>query len=414
MTSTSAPRCSRFDLDLRGRPSDDVDTYARYSFSNDEQTSPAEQGSPDPWFVQTTRANAISAGISDRVTPALFGSVDAAGQWSDGTDIDSTGNSLDGRLEYTWTLTRGELVLNYGLGYSQRDQESRVAVGQVIGERIVLAGTTRVSLSRPLVVPGSVTVSNVDRTQTYVEGVDYLLTVVGLTTQIERTVGSNILDRQEVLVDYSFDTGGTYKIDELRNTASLTWNFGNLVSTWVRYYDSSPDLVDGAPTFELNPVTTWTYGTRADVPLPGFSGQWLVGGYAEYEDRQEVIAPGTRSLYELYTQFPLPLLPNGGLRVGARQGSVRYDLEPLQDMDQRSYDLRLWTVLRHGLQLTLEGTHQTDTGPQTDRTYNYVSARAVWQIRRVTLLGELRHTFESQYLIDDERTVARVGLRRDF
>jgi len=403
-----------FDLNLRGRPSDELQTYARYRTQNDEFTSPAEPGSADPELEQTTRTRAASGGLTFRGGEGLAGSIDVSAAWSDGTDVDSTGNSLEGRLDYERTLPVGRLAVNYGLAIAERSQDSRLPFGQVVGERIVLAGTARVPLSRPLVQPGSVVVSNVDRTQTYVENLDYVLTLIGQTTEIQRTVGSNILDGQEVLVDYRFDTGGTYKIDDIRNTANLSWNFGSRLSVWVNYYDTSPQLISGTPTFELNPTTNWSYGTSVNLPVPGTGGQWLVGGSASYTDTQQVVAPGTSSSFDLYTEFPLPWRYGAGLHLGMRRTRARYDLEPEADLDTTAYDLRLWALMPGNVQVSLDGTHQSDTGPQSDRTYDFVSAHASWQYRRVSVRGEVRYNLDSQHGTEDERTVASIGLRRDF
>jgi len=93
-----------------------------------------------------------------------------------------------------------------------------------------------------------------------------VVSVVGLQTRLQRLVGGNLLDGQDVLVDYAFDVGGTFALKQTDQTLNVDWSLGNTLSLYFRYLDSAPRLASGAPTTPLNAVQSMLYGLRADGP----------------------------------------------------------------------------------------------------------------------------------------------------
>jgi hypothetical protein len=395
-------RGARFGLNLTGNHSEALQTHARYDFISRDEGSGA------------TTSNTLNGGFTYQAAKGLDASLNARGETNDGPEVSAKLAGLDGLATYRHALPVGELTFTYGVAYSVRDQSARADQAHVVGERIVLTGTTPVPLARPQVLATTVVVSNVDRTQSFAPGTDYVLSVVGLTTRIERVVGGNITDGQELLVDYDYATGGTYAVNELDNSLSVNWGLKNFVNVYARYFDSSPRLASGTPTFELNPATSTIIGTRVDVPLKFISPDWLVGGNAEREDRSETISPYSRSSYEVYVQAPLPLVPSGSIRVGARQATMDYDLSPDQSVDQRSYDVRMWTRLRYGVDLSLEATQDHDTGALTDRKRTFAVARAQWRVRAFLATLEVSSTREEQGPVATNRTAGQFVIRRNF
>jgi hypothetical protein len=280
---------------------------------------------------------------------------------------------------------------------------------------VTLSGTNWVTLQNPRVVTGTVVVSNVQRTQTYVEGLDYALDQLGLDTRIQRLIDGNILDRQEVLLDYEFDAGGTYAITEFDNAVDLTWSLKRYFSIYARYIDSSPSLVSGRPTSPLNPGTSRIYGVRADVPVELLTEEVTLGGMAEREDRREVISPYQRNTLEAYVDSPLPLIARGGIRVSARQQNTAYDLTPEQDLNSTTYNLKLWTRIRNGPGLSIEATRTRDTGPLLPtRQYTIASVKGLWRLRRFRMSLDVSRTRESQGTTQTLHTRGEIILRRDF
>jgi hypothetical protein len=227
-------------------------------------------------------------------------------------------------------------------------------------------------------------------------------------------VGGAIVDGQEVLVDYQFDTGGTYVLDELVNSAELRWSYQNYVSLYTRWFDSAPTLVSGTPTFVINPVTSTLYGVRADIPFRWLEEDLAVGGFAEWEDRRETISPYKRSTLNAYAQATLPLVVRGGLRIGLNQQNTEYDYTPDLDVDSRTYNLRLWARI-NGFDLSLDSTRTRDTGsPRVEREYTNTILRAAWRVRRLLLTLEAARTKETQLQVERTQTRGQFIVRRDF
>jgi hypothetical protein len=218
-----------------------------------------------------------------------------------------------------------------------------------------------------------------------------------------------------VLIDYQYDTGGTYALSDFVNNFDLSWNLKNYFSVYARYFDSSPSLISGMPTAPLNPIQSTIFGSRADVPLEWDWVELKLGGYAEWEDRRELISPYQRSTFEAYVESSIPFITRGGIRVGARQQDTTYALTPLQDVDSTTYNLRFWSRFRNGIALSLDATRTSDRGaPQVTRDYMMMSAKALWRIRRFLLTFDLSRTRETQGDRQSTHTVGEVRLRRDF
>lgn len=398
----------RFDVNLRARPNEALQTRARYQFDGQDQNT--QSGSD-----QTTRINILDAGVTYQANPNLSATLDAIATFTRSTPYTANQTGSSGSVNYRHALPLGEIGASYSFNYLRRDQNATESMAQMIGERITLSGTTWVNLRRPQIILSTVVVSNLTRTQTYAEGRDYALQVIGLATQIQRLVGGAIVDGQEVLVDYDYDTGGTYALRELDNSVELRWNYQNFFSVYARYFDAAPHVISGTPTSPLNPTTSSIYGTRADVPFNLLAQQATVGGFAEWEDRREAIAPYRRTTFNGYAETTLPMIARGGIRLGVQQQNTRYDFTPDQNVDEITYNLRLWARFRNGLDLSLDATRTRDTGsPQVTREYTNAVAKASWRVRRFLLTAYLARTKESQGATEQTHTRAQIDLRRDF
>jgi hypothetical protein len=277
-----------------------------------------------------------------------------------------------------------------------------------------LAGTTQVPLLQELIAIGTVVVSNLTRTQVFVEGRDYVLTLIGLKLRIQRVIGGNILDGQEVLTDYAYSNGGTYAISQLDNSVNLNWGLKNYLGLFVRYLDSAPTLNSGTPTSPLNPAKSTLYGSRAELPLSLLSQEFLIGGRAEREIRREVISPYKRSSLDTYAQVDLPFVRSGNIRIGARQMQVDYDLSPLQGVKLKAYDMRLWSRVGWGIDLSAEASRYRDTGTPVARDGASATFKAQWRRRKLLWTFDLTRVRDAQGTAERTRTYAQVILRRDF
>lgn len=392
----------RFGLDLRGRHSEDLQTFGRYN------NNISKQGDQD------MNLNSASAGFNIRINPALSGALAARGESNKTTQLSSTLYGIDGSAQYRRALPVGEAIAGYSVAYSQRDQQAAAPETRVIGEHVTLTGTTLASLGNDQIVAATLVVSNLTRTQTFVEGRDYVLSQLGLRLRIQRVIGGNILDGQEVLLDYAFATGGTYAASQLDNTFNLSWALKSYLSVFARYLDSAPHLLSGTPTSPLNPAKSTLYGTRAEYPLSLLSQEILLGGLAEREVRRETISPYKRSSFDAFVQMELPLVQSGSIRFGTRHLQVDYDLSPAQGVKLVGYDMRLWTRLGYGFDLSAEATRERDTGTPEARERTLVSAKARWRRRKLSLTFDLTRVRDAQGAAERTRTYGQVVLRRDF
>lgn len=391
-----------FGLDLRGRQSDDLQTYGRYNFNTSKQD------------VQETTANSASAGLSYRLTPELSGTLAARGDNTQTSQLSSTLYGIDGSAQYRRTLPLGEATAGYSFAYSQREQQATALQANVIGERVTLTGTTLVPLLQEQIAAGTVIVGNLTRTQIFVEGLDYVLSTLGLRLRIQRVLGGNILDGQEVLADYAYATGGTYATSQLDNTINLSWALKSYLGVFLRYADSARKLESGLPTSPLNPGRSILYGSRVELPLSLPWQEFVIGGRAEREDRREVISPYERASLEAYAQTELPFVRNGNIRIGRRQMQVDYEYNPAQGVKLAAYDLRLWSRVGYGIDLSAEASRERDTGTPVARERSSASVKAQWRKRKLLLTFDLTRVRDAQGAAERTRTYGQIILRRDF
>jgi hypothetical protein len=282
----------------------------------------------------------------------------------------------------------------------------------VIGERLTLVGTSFTALAHQHVGVGSLIVSNATRTQTFVEGRDYALTLVGVETRLQRLIGGAILDGQDLLIDYAYDVGGTYAYTQADQNLNLNWALLNYFNTYYRYLDSQPRLNSGTPSYPLNVVRSGMYGARADVPLR-LRMEMLVGGSLERENRRETIAPFRRQAQELYIQTEDPFLGTGNFRVSTRRTRVDYETST-QNVNLKGYDLRYWTRLRMGIDLSANLSYENDTGGVVQRQRTITTAKAQWIYRKLNLSFDLGRTVETQGEFKRSRALVQFTARRDF
>lgn len=319
--------------------------------------------------------------------------------------------SLNGAANYSTDFEGGILNAGYSLAVNQRDQQAASATAAVIGEAVVLAGIQYVNLGHAYVVPGSVVVSNITRTQVYVENVDYQVTVVGTQTRIQRLVAGLILDGESVLIDYRYDTGGTYSYRQTDQTAMVGWTYGRYFNAYVRLQESQPELTSGNPTIPFNTVHDVLWAVRTELPMKDWG--WFVGGSFEQESRDETIAPFVRTSTEAYLQNDDPLPGFGSLRVGTRRNKVVY-ANGFQNLDLIAYDLRYGFRPAFGWDLSFNGTYERDQGGLLPRTRLDGAFNAQWRERKLTMTLSFVRSRETQGSMQRARSLLQLLLRRDF
>jgi hypothetical protein len=387
-------------LDLRARHSDQLHSFGFYNYGH------SSQGDLD------AVTQAASAGLSYWPLPGLEGSLGLRGESSDTRQFAARSRGIDASVRYERPLPLGTAQLSYGVRYDSRGQQAVTPQASVIGERVTLSGAAQVALARPYVVAGTAVVTNAGRTQTFVSGLDYVLTAVGTETRLQRLIGGNILDGEQLLVDYAYDVGGTYAYSQLDQTLNFNWNPTRHVSTYLRYFTSAPRLASGSPSFPLNEVQSITSGLRADLPLQ-FGLPVSLGGGVEVETRKEMVSPYRRLAEDFYIQSEEPLFGLGYLRASTRRSRIEYSIAA-QNSDLRGSELRFWSRQWFGMDLTAAVNAERDEAGALPRRRVDASIGLQWQKRRFSLSSSLVRTHETQSGIERDRTTFQFLARREL
>lgn len=393
-------RDRRFMLDLRARHSDKIHSYAFYNYGH------SSQGDLD------SVTHAASAGLNYWPATGLETNFAVRGDGNATRQFTVRSHGLDGSIRYEQPMPVGIAQASYGIRYDSRGQQALTPQTSVLGERITLSGVAYVALARPYVIAGSPTVSNAGRTQIFVAGVDYVLTVVGTETRLQRLIGGRILDGEQVLADYAYDVGGTYAYSQADQTLSLNWSISRNFNAYFRYFTSAPRLASGSPSFPLNEVRSSTSGLRADLPFnPGLPV--TVGGGIEYETRHETVSPYRRTAEDLYLQTDEPLFGLANVRASLRRSRIDYAVAA-QNSNLTGYELRFWARQWFGISLTAALNGERENGGLIPRQRVDGSIGLQWQERKFTLSSSLVVTHESQSGVERDRTTFQFLAKRDF
>ena len=322
--------------------------------------------------------------------------------------VDSSLIGLKYNYSYKMPVVNGNVKFNFNSQYDIRDQITDVEFADVYGESIVLEGIALVNLSRNYIDRLSIDVSNESRTQLYVEDIDYRITVVGVQTRIERLIGGNILDGQTVLVDYSYETGGTFAYDMATNNISVDWSILKSYDFYMRYTDTNIDLQEGTPTITLNSVKSVTAGVRVSKSL--LNGVKF-GGDVFQENREEDISPFIKQNIEAYVEMPLPQLTN--VRISTRH--VIQDNE-YSDEDVDSEDLTVRIKTRPWLRgsMSWESSYKNDVGGTQPRLMLRHRLRMLWKIRQLAVGASINYRKEQLGNNRSDRWDAEITASRKF
>ena len=353
----------------------------------------------------------IDAGLNHHTNTMNTG-VSLQGEDNETTKVDSTLSGLKFQYAYKKPLTIGEFKFNFNSVYDVRDQVSNVAfnLAEVFGESHILDGITLVTLGRDDIVKNSIVVSNESRTQIFVEDVDYRITVLGVKTRIERLIGGSILNGQVVLVDYSYNTGGTFAYDMAINNMNINWAISNSYDVYLRYSDTDINLQEGSPSIALNSVTSFTAGISVNKSL---NNGIQIGGELYQENRKEDINPYLKQNIDAFVELPLPQLTS--LRLSARRSIQDYD-EPGDDNDNDTKDLTIRIKSRPWLRgnMSWESSYKSDITGMNKRLMLRHRLRLSWKLRQLALSASINFQKEQQELNIQESWDARFTASRKF
>lgn len=386
----------RISPDLRWQHNEKTDSFYRLNYVDSKDNG------------ITTRNRSAAIGVNQRPNDVFSRSVDMRVEENQTTGFMYSAQSVGGIVKYVRKLDRGEMRLSYAARYDRRDQQAALSQIPVTGEQITLTGTTGVALSRDYVVTSTIVVSNLSRTQTYSSTTDYRIVVLGARTEIERRASGSILDGQQVLVDYEYQTGGSLDYSMLSQNAQASWTLDKYYNFYARLNTTSSTVNSGTSTLPLNSGSNWSTGARADLPL---KNDYRIGGEIVYEDYQQNLSPYIRDSVEGYLEMPLPYLST--LRLSTRQ--VRVDnISSSEDVDLRGIMLRIRSHPWYRTNLTIELNMEEDTGGSLQRKHTSAATTLSWRIRRLLLGAEARTSRELQGTFERDRTLIRFYLTREI
>ncbi|MDH3274986.1 MAG: MipA/OmpV family protein [Gammaproteobacteria bacterium] len=331
--------------------------------------------------VERTQSWSRSDGLSAGFRRSLRGGFSVAGSGNlsrseaPGFNTDATGANIS--LAYRRALSIGTFSATARLGRRATDQESTESTVTIFDEAVFLEGTNTPALSQDFVVPGTVTVTNEAKTQTYVEGLDYRLFVIGGATNIERLVSGNITDGQTVLVSYDFLTAGTVEYDSLTQRVSLSLATLKYATFYIGYSDLDNEISGGSAVTPLNDSTAYEFGARVDYPL---SQRWSVGGDYRFSDLDSDITSSVRNQFDVYAS--VRLLSATKLRLGMQRSRVDNANSP-EDTNRTGFTVGVTSRLPGGLLLTYSGRYSEDDGGSIFREELRHGLRLDWGYRRV-------------------------------
>ncbi|NMG45500.1 hypothetical protein GPA22_17440 [Aromatoleum toluvorans] len=387
-------------LDLRMKHSDALTSFGTAHYSNND--------------------NGDRAAVTQSASSGIAWSPDKELELSAGGRIETqqagpfsvSDRGVDAMVRRQQALPLGTLTASYRVRHDQRSQRAQASDARAIGERTILGGTSPSALSQARVVAGSVVVSNLTRSQVYVENIDYTLTTVGQTTRLQRLIGGSILDGEDVLVDYAYDLGGTFASAETDQTFNLGWSLSQRLSLYLRESRSTVEVLSGTPTFALGDSRSRLYGLRTDLPFSAAGVPLSAGATVEHERIVDPISPLVRNAADLYLQTEEPLFDLGNVGVTLHRMTMDY-ASSAQDMDLRGYGLR-FSARWMGVDVSAVRNFECDRGGPTVRCRVDNAINAQWRERKLAMNARLAHGRETQAGFERSHTLFQISLRRDL
>lgn len=391
-------RDMRWLADLRARHSEQLSSFVSSNYSTSQQ---GELGS--------TNHN-MTGGLTYQYNKQLATNVGLLYERTSATQFNLQNSAFDFGLKYQPEFAGGNTSLNYSVRYEQHAQTSLVSSTSIIGEKKTLSGLGVLVLDRTYVIANSVVVSDSAHSQTFLEGRDYILTVVGNETRIQRVAGGNIFDGQDVLVDYRYDIGGSYGYSQLAHTASMAYSLTRYTSLNMRLLHVAPELSWGTPAYTLNHVDSTVVGLRTDYPF-NVNYNASIGLNVEGENRRETVLASRSFSYDAYIQSDDPW-GTGNMRLTTRQNKISY-ANATTNVDLRGLGAHYWTRIR-GVDISSELTWERDTGGPELRRRFVASAKAQWRLRLFSLSFNLSTFHEESGPFSRSTKAMSLNLRRDL
>lgn len=350
----------------------------------------------------------LELGASEQLTARTFARAAVAHSAVDQTGFTRDRSSVRGSAEYSRETGFGAFGVSGSARAERNDQESTADEIDVFDEPVILIGTTPVDLRNEFVVPGSVLVRNADKTQTYLEGLDYRLIVTGSVTSIQRLVNSGITDGETVLVDYSYATSGTAKFDTFGSGIAFNADFLRTFRAHVRYNWQDSRVREGELTNPLNDGEVLEFGI-------GSSNQFLDGWTldAQYRHLQQDLETSPFVSDQLDISVTTSLGGTLSVTLGGGMSEIDYE-NSSEDVSQVTYRVGIRGLVFRRSYFAYDAFLLDDTGGSLARKQIRHRLHFKWSYRQMRF--DLRATISDDELGASERnnTTVTAQLTRVF
>lgn len=342
----------------------------------------------------------LELGAADQLTERTFARASLGHSAVDQTGFRSDRNSLKGAAEHSRQTGFGAVGISGSLRAEHTDQESTADEIAVFDEPLRLFGTTPVDLRNEFVVPGSVIVRNADKTQTYVEGLDYRLVVTGSVTSVQRLVNSSITDGETVLVDYRYSTSGTAEFDTVGAGIALSADFLQTFRAYARYEIQDTNVREGELTNPLNDGDIVEFGI-------GTTNQFLDGWTldAQYRHLRQDLETSPFVSDQLDVSVVTSLGGTLVLTLAAGLNETDYE-NSIEDVSQVTFRVGLRGRILRRSYLSYDAFLLDDTGGSLPRKQFRHRLNYQWSYRQMRF--DLRATISDDELGATERNNATV------
>jgi hypothetical protein len=353
------------------------------------------------------------AGFRQKVYDSLniTGRVDYSDNKFEGGSQSTEGGFLE--FDYKKETPIGLYVSTLLLGLEDTKQTTANGVRPILNEPVTLTGITFVKLSQPGVVSGTLVVTSVDHTKTYIVGVDYTVQTLGAFTEIARLLPTtNITDGQTVLASYSVAAS----LNDTYTTDTLNWNNRiNLkaipVALYVNYHLHDQHLTSGQDPHNLD---------RIHDLLGGAELNWhdlLVA--LEYEKVDQILSPPStaqrvRASYRRQFTRDFEGSIGGNFETLKYQDAAQFDLQNGKDfMNTLGGFLNLTYKIRANSLLRFRSEYIQTKGQQdTDLFRNSLSWE--WSYEKLDFSVEGRYDLFDQEGTSGSQEVLMFNVRRKF
>ncbi|MFG0286307.1 MAG: hypothetical protein ACF8R7_17985 [Phycisphaerales bacterium JB039] len=387
----------RIDELLRLRHTDRFETRYNLIFDDQDRDTESQQ------FLQGTAA------LTHRLYDSLTTDATVGANRLETTG-DFTSDAVFGDLlaQYEKSAPYGRIDASGRLAYEVRDDSERGDPLSIVDRPIALNGAPSV-INQNNILVGSVMVTNLTGTRTYVEGLDYTVRYLPDRVEIRRIVGGAIASGETVLVDYIVGPQPAATIDTLTKSISFRYTLeeGTLrgLGGYVNYTETDNGIESDAPEqFLLDDIRDLLYGVEyRRNPF------YLM---AERQERDSDLAPFDSTRLE--ARYDQRLGISSALSASLSYEVTDYPLDDDQLRITRAITRWYGQVLPElGLNLRLE--FRDEQSRQFGDSTGYEGAFEVnWRRRQTSVSASLRSSYLDSDQSDTFSQVVLVELRREF